>query len=196
MDLPLIELYDENHRTLDTDDLKLIEGCKAGKREAQKALYFKYRNKLLGLCRRYAQNNQEAEDILQEGFIKIFKDLYQFKPFGSFPAWLHKVMVNAALKYIRDNKWDYEVLDQQHTRTWAYPEVSPDQLPDRETLIHMIQQLPAGYRSVFNLYAIEGYSHEEISQILQISTGTSRSQYFKAKKMLRNLFEKIVLEEK
>ena len=181
---------------MDTDDLKIIEGCNAGRKEAQRALYFKYRNRLLGLCRRYAKNNQEAEDILQEGFIKIFTDLYQFEPRGPFSAWLRRVMINAALKYIRDNKWDYETLDQQNLNTWTKPELTPDEIPDQETLITMIQQLPAGYRSVFNLYAIEGYTHEEISQILKISVGTSRSQYHKAKKMLRTLFEKIVPAEK
>ncbi|MEN0047220.1 MAG: sigma-70 family RNA polymerase sigma factor [Bacteroidota bacterium] len=174
---------------MNTDESKLIAACKEGDRKAQKMLYYQYKNVLFSICRRYAQNNEEAEDFLQEGFIQIYTDLYQYQPHGSFLGWLKTVVVHVALKQVKKQRKRKQAFDEEFWIRLQQEEVNPNSQPNREMLIKMIQQLPDGYRTVFNLYAIEGYSHKEIGEILNISVNTSKSQYAKAKKTLQRLFK-------
>ncbi len=145
------------------------------------------------ICLRYARNRMEAEDMLQEGLISIFKELKQYDPSkAGFSSWSNKVMVNAALQYLR--KWkkldfDKNVDDYENFKTGE--ENVFDKIGAKE-LTALVQELPDGYRAVFNLYAIEGYKHREIAEILSISESTSKTQLLKAKKMLRNRLEKVM----
>jgi len=163
----------------------LIRGCLDGKRSAQKQFYEYFAPKMLGVCLRYADDVEMAEDFLQEGFIKVFTNLKSYRSEGSIDGWVRRIMVNAALEILRKN----DVLKHSVDIETAYS-VSDDfpdafkQLTTSELLKH-IQSLPAGFRTVFNLFAIEGYSHQEIAEMLKISEGTSKSQYARAKVWLQ-----------
>jgi RNA polymerase sigma-70 factor (ECF subfamily) len=144
---------------------------------------------LFGVCLRYASNFQEAEDLLQEGFVKIYADLYQYRPIGALGAWMRKVMVNICLMHLRKKKHLFSDVEiDQIAETYEANDDSFDNYR-AEALVQMIQKLPEGYRAVFNLYVIEGYTHKEIGAIMSISEVTSRSQFSRAKKMLRNMLE-------
>lgn len=172
---------------------KTIQQAKKGQRAAQRALYEQYKVALFGICLRYARDQSEANDILQEGFIKIFRDLKQFKE-GSLLAWMRKVMVNAALQYLRKWKKDWQHLNSgDFTEVLEAAEQTFAQL-GLEELTLLIQRLPDGYRMVFNLYVIEGYSHKEISTLLGVSVSTSKSQLHKAKAALRKQLEAQLLK--
>ncbi|MEL6638572.1 MAG: RNA polymerase sigma factor [Bacteroidota bacterium] len=170
----------------------LAERCQKGDRRAQKELYQQYRRMLFGVCLRYAANRQEAEDLLQESLLRIYTDLYQYQPTGPLGAWLRRVTVNVALQQLRKKKR-------------LFPTEDLDQLADRgeeeedwfaedraRALLAMVQQLPEGYRLVFNLHVIEGLSHAEIAQHLDISVNTSKSQLSRSKALLRKMLEKKV----
>jgi len=144
---------------------------------------------------RYAANEAEAEDMFQEGMLTIYQNLYQYRPTGSFTGWLKKVMVNCCLQVLRSKKniFTVSLMDYQLDRV---EELSVDDNPiTEEMLLSFIQQLPIGYRTVFNLYVIEGYTHQEIGQYLNISTNTSKSQLSRAKKLLRSLIETAFCED-
>jgi RNA polymerase sigma-70 factor (ECF subfamily) len=171
------------------DDDKIIEGCKAGKKRAQSRLYKKYAPAMLGVCLRYCSNMADAEDVLQEGFIKVFNYIKNFRGEGSFEGWIRRIMVNTALTHIKKNtKYSFEDIENipsnyQEEEDVVYAPVSP------EVLIEVIQSLPDGYRSVVNLHIFEGYPHKEIAGIMGISESTSKSQLSKAKKFLRKKLE-------
>ena len=155
-----------------------------------KALYNEYRQHWYLICLRYQRNSSQAEDALQNGLIQIFKNYDQFdQERGSFKSWSSKIMVNENLLLIRRNKSIYafddlsDFIDYEDTSEGAIERMS------MQELVLLIQRLPDGYRSVFNLYVIEGYSHKEISELLNISVGTSKSQLFKAKKILKTEIE-------
>lgn len=164
---------------------ELILECKKNNRKAQKELYDKYAPVLLGVCLRYAKDSSEAEDVLQEGFIKIFDkiDLYNNK--GAFEGWLRRLMVNTAISNYRKNLKRYYSLDinepviQNISSEWIKSDYTQDEL------MQVIRKLPEGYRMVFNLYAIEGYKHKEIGELLGIDETTSKSQYSRAKKRIQ-----------
>ncbi len=171
----------------------LIQGCRRKDTVAQRALFEKYAGILMTICRRYAKDQHEAEDMLQEAFIRIFSYINQFKSAGSFEGWLKRITVNAAIKILQKRKVtivgiandQYELISQDFN-------VLSDL--NTEDLLKLISQLPDGYRMIFNLYVIEGYSHEEIAVILKIKTATSRSQLSKARAILKdkiNLSQKI-----
>jgi RNA polymerase sigma-70 factor (ECF subfamily) len=170
---------------------ELIKACKKGDRQAQELLYRRYSPKLYGVCLRYASDREEAKDFLQEGFMKIYNNLYKYKPTGSFSAWLYRLMINVALENIRRN--------QKRKNTTSLDNLIND--PEIEetifsnfgakSIIKMVQKLPEGYRIVFNLYVVEGYSHKEIAEMLDISESTSKSQLSRAKATLRKLIEKV-----
>ncbi len=170
-------------------DDKIIEGCKKGKKSAQNRLYEKYSPVMLGVCLRYCSNMADAEDVLQEGFIKVFTYIKNFRGDGSFEGWVRRIMVNTAITHIKKNvKYSYEDIenissDYQEDEEIAYSPVNP------EIMIKVLQSLPAGYRSVVNLYIFEGYSHKEIGGIMGISESTSKSQLSKAKKFIRRKLE-------
>ena len=170
-------------------DDSIIEGCVAGRRSAQSALYRKCSSVMLAVCLRYAQNHDEAEDILQEAFLKIFQNISSYRKEGSFEGWMKRVIINHALNYYRknrktpflediDNINETEIIDKEDQSAEHAP-VSADKL------IALIQLLPPGYRMVFNMYVFEEYSHKEISEALNISENTSKTQLLKARRMLR-----------
>ncbi|UKN03659.1 RNA polymerase sigma factor [Paracrocinitomix mangrovi] len=150
-----------------------------------------------GICLRYASNEAEAEDILQEAFIRSFKNLERWSQTGPLGAWLRKITVNTALEQYRKNK-SLKNLSQFLNGNDLQPTVADDAIEqlELEDLMRKIQQLPTGFRTVFNLYAVEGYTHKEIGELLDISEGTSKSQYSRARVLLRNMIEEEVLEDK
>ncbi len=169
-----------------------LEGSLRGDRRAQRALYDAYKTQMFRLCLRYARDHSEAEDMLQEGFIRVFKDLSQYRGDGPLGGWIRKAMIHAALQHLRRER-RFLVTDEIE----SISETHEDQDTifshlDAKALTQMIQQLPPGYRAVFNLYVVEGFTHPEIAEQLEISVGASKSQLFKAKAMLKNLVEKIM----
>jgi RNA polymerase sigma factor (sigma-70 family) len=171
-----------------TED-ELIKGCVSRDRSAQKRLYDTYSSKMYGICYRYVRDPAEAEDILIVAFTRIFEKISQFKSEGSFEGWIRRIIVNEALTHIRRNRSMYLETDlDQVDREPDYDKLQ-DHL-EEEDLLKMIQELPTGYRIVFNLYAIEGYSHKEIANQLGISENTSKSQLSRA----RTYLQKMLLE--
>lgn len=163
----------------------LVEQCRKQDGRAQRMLYERLSPKMLGVCRRYIGDALEAEGVLVNGFLKMFNKINQFSGSGNFEGWVRRIMVNESLLYLRKNKSMYlEVdIDEAHTE--------PDYgraayLFEERELIEMIDKLPMGYRTVFNLYAIEGFSHKEISEQLGINENTSKSQLSRARALLKN----------
>ena len=170
---------------------ELVLGCQKDERKAQKELYDKYAPLLLGICIRYAKDSSEAEDVLQEGFIKIFDKIKSYNNDGSFEGWMRRLMVNTAISNYRKNLKRYYKVDIDEpfvkgiSQDWTKCDYTKGEL------LGVISTLPEGYKMVFNLYAIEGYKHKEISGILGISENTSKSQLSKARKYLKNEMEKL-----
>jgi RNA polymerase sigma factor (sigma-70 family) len=165
---------------------ELIKGCLRRDRSAQQQLFDLYSSKMYALCYRYVRHSMEAEDILVTAFTKIFERIDQFKGEGSFEGWIRRIMVNEALTYLRKSRTMYlETELEQADREPDYDKLS-DHL-EAEDLLKMIQELPAGYRLVFNMYAIDGYSHKEIADQLGISENTSKSQLSRARVYLQKL---------
>lgn len=163
----------------------LITDCKAGKREAQSRLYQLYAPTLFGVCLRYSRDRTEAEDTLHEGFVLIFNKVDQFAFKGSFEGWMKKIMVNLSLEKCRtrfkmQSVEDISVYDSQLADADVYADMNAAKL------LELIQNLPPQYRLVFNMYAIDGYSHKEISQALGIAEGTSKSNLARARKILQD----------
>lgn len=170
-----------------TDD-HLIKQCTKGDRIAQKQLYDRFASRMLGVCLRYAQDYQTAEDILQEGFIKAFRHIERFRFEGSFEGWLRRIMVNTAIEAHRRKNNMYPILDVEQQEVEFYDEDALDKLA-AEDLMAMINTLSPGYKTVFSLYAIEGFSHKEIAEQLNISEGTSKSQLARARYILMEMVE-------
>jgi len=167
---------------------ELIKGCLRRDRNAQKLLYDTYSSKMYGLCYRYVKDVMEAEDILVTAFMKVFDKIAQFKSEGSFEGWIRRIVVNEALTYLRRHRSMYlETELEQADREPDYNSLS-DHL-EAEDLLKMIQELPTGYRIVFNLYAIDGYSHKEIAEQLGISENTSKSQLSRARTYLQKVLQ-------
>jgi RNA polymerase sigma factor (sigma-70 family) len=168
---------------------QLIKGCTESNAVAQKCLYETYANKMMGICLRYASDADEAQDILQDGFVKVFEKIGTFKSKGSLEGWIRRIFVNTALDNYRKTK-----ALKQSVEIDAVEYMLPAQdfilesLAAKE-LLKILKMIPAGYRTVFNMYAIEGYSHKEIAEVLDISVNTSKSQYSRAKSYLRNIIE-------
>ncbi len=163
----------------------LIKGCAAGDRANQTKLYNLYAPKMMGVCLRYSRNREEAEEILQEGFLRVFTYINTFKGSGSFEGWIRKIMVNCALHRYRNKSQLQPVirLDTSNYDTAGEAEVLSGL--DAKELLSLIQTLPAGYRVVFNLYVFEGYKHREIAEVLGISEGTSKSNLSDARAFLQ-----------
>jgi RNA polymerase sigma factor (sigma-70 family) len=167
-----------------SDHSLLVRSCLKGKGTAQKQLYQEFAPTMLGVCYRYTKSEHDAEDILQEGFVKVFKFLGQYNNEGELGAWIRRIMVNTALNYLKKSrKYQHDLLfdtKELHVVTADDPEV----LLHAKELAELIRQLPTGYQTIFNLYAVEGFSHVEIGQMLGISDNTSRSQYMRARQLL------------
>ena len=171
-------------------EYELIQYCKQKKPKAQKAVYDKYAARMLVVCMRYIKDRMEAEHVMVGGMVKTFEKIGQFQEEGSFEGWIRRIMVNESLMYLRKNKnMSLESDVDEVTEEPNYDELSES--VDAEELLKLIQELPVGYRAVFNLYAIEGYKHEEVGKILGISTGTSKSQLNRARKLLQKRLVKI-----
>lgn len=168
----------------------LINECKSGKRKAQSLLYKKYAPSLLGLCIRYSKSKDEAEDILQEGFIKIFNKISSLEKTSSLEPWMKRIMVNTAINAYHKNLKHYysqdidevQIEDSQEEVVEYMPHISPDMV------LKSVQELPEGYRMVLNMYVFEGFSHKEIAEELGVSINTSKTQLLKARKKLKQKF--------
>ena len=169
------------------DEKQLIEGCIKKDRKAQKVLYDKYSKRMMAVCLRYVKDTEEARDLLQEGFIKLFMNIHTYAGDGVFDGWVRKIFVNCALEQLRRqdvlrNVEDIDSVDYTNIQD----ESTISQLSADEIMI-CVRSLPDGFRTVFNMFAIEGYSHKEIAEKLNISESTSRSQYMRARKMLQKM---------
>ncbi len=163
---------------------ELLEGCRKGKSSAQRSLYDRLAPKMLGVCLRYIRDREEAEHVMIGGIVKVFEKLDQFKSEGSFEGWVRRIIVNDCLMYIRKNRNMSLQTEIENVSNSPNLSVMEDAL-DQADLLKMIGELPVGYRTVFNLYAIEGYSHAEIAKQLDISENTSKSQLSRARKWLQ-----------
>jgi len=173
-------------------DQQIIELCARHDRKAQQVLYDKYSHLLLGVCLRYASDKAEAEDILQDSFLKIFFNIHEYSGSGSFIGWLRKVAVNTAITHYNKNlKYRYYVEIDEYVSIETGVTSFEEDFYSSEELFKVLNELPAGYRMVFNLYAVEGYKHKEIAEMLGIDTNTSKSQYSRAKAVLRSKLEKL-----
>ncbi|HPR32042.1 MAG TPA: sigma-70 family RNA polymerase sigma factor [Prolixibacteraceae bacterium] len=174
---------------------KLIEDCKAGKRDAQARLYQQYAPVLFGVCLRYAQNQAEAEDILHDGFLAIFSKIGQYAFKGSFEGWMKRIMVNLALEKYR-TRFRLQTVDDLSPYDRRSEKESISSSLNEAFLMDLISELPPRYKMVFNLYAIDGYSHKEIAEMLDIVEGTSKSNLARARKLLQDRMVELGFIEK
>src|SRR5512133_361168 len=173
-------------------DQQLIEGCARHDRRAQQELYKQYSRFLLGICMRYAIDKSDAEDILQESFLKIYFNIKEYSGTGSFTGWLRKVAVNTAITHYHKNlKHRYHIDIDEYVSVETGTSSFEEDFFTSDELYRVLNELPAGYRMVFNLYAVEGYKHKEIAEMLGIDTNTSKSQYSRAKAVIRDKLEKL-----
>ncbi len=171
-------------------DSELLVGCLDGSQRHQKALYDRYAPYMMGVCMRYASCEEEAEDLLQEGFVTVFRKLGAFEGRGELGGWLRKIFLNTALMNFRKTKHLQQQMELEAGRYAADGGEDPFDKASAADLMRMMQELPAGARLIFNLYAVEGFEHHEIAEQLGVSVGTSKSQYSRAKALLREKIEK------
>lgn len=175
----------------------ILQGCLRNEASAQKELYNKYSPKMLAVCYRFGHNREDAEDMLQEGFIKVFSQIHTFRSQGAFEGWVRRIIVHTCINNLKKNKKFNESVDLIHATTHQVREESIPSIVQAKQVVECIRLLPLGYRTVLNLYAIEGYSHKEISMMLEIEESTSRSQYTRAKQMLEDiLIRKKILQKR
>ena len=178
---------------------ELIAGCIKQDRTCQEALYKRFYGKMMGVCLRYAKNRDEASDMLQEGFIKVFTSLRNFSFKGSFEGWVRRIIVNTAVDHLRRNKHEYMIVSTVYAREGDVPDPAEDVEEENllnnlseEEILNAVSQLSPAYRTVFNLYVMENFAHKEIADQLGISEGTSKSNLAKARFQLKkNLFNLI-----
>lgn len=186
-------------------DEALVRKIRQNKNGALGVLYDRYAPTLLGICMRYCGNRQDAEDVLHDGFIKVLKQVHTFKPqsTGSFEGWMKRIIVNTALNFLRGHNKENRFLDVMSIQD-KIPDVTDepnlwktlDEQVGKEKIMEMICELPAGYRTVFNLYVFEEYSHREIAEKLQFSENTSKSQLSKARILLRKKIYQVMTKQK
>jgi len=165
----------------------ILTGCLQNESVAQKELYARYSPKMLSVCYRFAHNREDAEDMLQEGFIKVFSQIHTFQNKGAFEGWIRRIMVHTCINHLKKNKKFNESVDIIYATGVQVREESVPSIVQAKQIVECIRMLPLGYRTVLNLYAIEGYSHKEISAMLDVEESTSRSQYTRAKQMLEDI---------
>ncbi len=187
------------------NEKELISACSAGDKHAMRILYESYFSIMLGICKRYAPAKMSAEDLIHDGFIKIFKDINSFSGKGSFEGWMKKVMINTVLLHIREVKKELKVeIEEVRIHEKSEDEAPPHSEADiileagftEEELIGILKTLPLGYQQVMNLYIIDNYPHNEIAKMLGISIGTSKSQLNRGRKMMKRKLIEIALERK
>lgn len=176
---------------MQSNDRELLEGCLRRDSKAQAALYHQYKGRFFGICRRYAQSREDAEDLLQDAFVKIFLNLNELRSAEQMSAWIRRVVVNVCIDYYHKkvNLTNIEEIPDIPAGNWENDNVI-SQMSNQE-LLAAVNELPDGARVVFNLFVIDGFSHQEISEKLNISEGTSKSQLFFAKKILRKKLEEM-----
>ena len=168
----------------------LLKGCLNNDAAAQRELYNKYSSKMLSVCYRYAHNREDAEDMLQEGFIKVFLQVHTFENRGAFEGWIRRIIVHTCINILKKNKKFNESVDIIHANGLLVREETVPAIIQAKQVVECIRMLPIGYRTVLNLYAVEGFSHREIAGLLDIEESTSRSQYTRAKAMLEDILIK------
>jgi len=169
-------------------EAELIKYCRRGDRLAQKMLYERFAPKMFGVCKRYVRTREDAEDVLIEGFFKVYDNIEKFRGQGSFEGWIRRIVVNQSLMFLR-KKHNFQ-LTVEVSNIEVQTGISIEDELAAEDILNLLNKLPVGYRTVFNLYVVEGYKHREIAEIMGISINTSKSQLILAKKRLRTLIEK------
>jgi RNA polymerase sigma factor (sigma-70 family) len=170
----------------------MLQGCLDNLSIAQEALYNRFSPRMLGVCYRYARNREDAEDMLQEGFMKVYSQIRQYKGAGALEGWIRKIVVHTCINILKKNKKFSDSVDLIHASSIQISDNNIPSMLQAKQVVECIRLLPIGYRTVLNLYAIEGFSHKEISGILEIEESTSRSQYTRA----RALLEEILIKKK
>ncbi len=178
------------------DTYRLVKDCIKGRPEAQRELYEAFSEAMLGICYRYTKSLADAEDVMQEGFIKVFRNIEQFKFQGELGGWIRRIMVNTALNYLKRNRSYQADLSFFDNAMHPVSDENPDVKLLARDLADLIRQLPTGYQTIFNLHAVEGFSHVEIGKLLGINEGTSRSQYARARGLLITWLERQSIDKK
>ncbi|HMU08931.1 MAG TPA: sigma-70 family RNA polymerase sigma factor [Ferruginibacter sp.] len=180
-----------------TEEL-MLAGCIRNNATAQEALYNRFSPRMLGVCYRFAKNREDAEDMLQEGFIKVFTQIHQYRNEGALEGWIRRIIVHTCINILKKNKKFSDSVDIIHASSVHVKEEMIPSIMQAKQVVECIRTLPIGYRTVLNLYAIEGYSHKEIAGMLDIEESTSRSQYTRAKAMLEDILikKKIIQKQK
>jgi len=183
-----------NHIYLMTEQA-ILAGCLKNDPVAQRELYNRYSPKMLSVCYRFAQNREDAEDMLQEGFIKVFTQIKTFQNKGAFEGWIRRIIVHTCINFLKKYKKFNESIDLAYAGYLQVKEETVPSIMQAKQVVECIRLLPVGYKTVLNLYAIEGYNHKEIAEMLDIEESTSRSQYTRARTMLEGiLIKKKILE--
>ena len=180
-----------------TEEL-MLHGCLNNNASAQEALYGRFSPRMLGVCYRFARSKEDAEDMLQEGFIKVFTQMQQFRGQGALEGWIRKIIVHTCINILKKNKKFLDSVDLIHAGGLYLNENNIPSILETKEVVESVRKLPMGYRTVLNLYAIEGFTHKEIAQMLDIEESTSRSQYTRAKAMLEDILisKKIIQKPK
>ncbi len=180
-----------------TEEL-MLTGCIRNNAAAQEALYNRFSPRMLGVCYRFAKNREDAEDMLQEGFIKVFTQIHQYRNEGALEGWIRRIVVHTCINILKKNKKFADSVDIIHATSVHVKEDMIPSIMQAKQVVECIRTLPLGYKTVLNLYAIEGYSHKEIAGMLDIEESTSRSQYTRAKAMLEEILirKKIIQKQR
>lgn len=168
----------------------LLQGCMSNDAHAQQVLYQQFSPKMLSVCYRYAKSREDAEDMLQEGFVKVFMQISRYENRGSLEGWILRIIVHTCINHLKKFKKFNDVIDLAYASNVIIREDNIPGIVQAKQIVECIRSLPIGYRTVLNLYAIEGYSHKEIGAMLDIEESTSRSQYTRAKNMLEEILAK------
>jgi len=168
----------------------IFQGCLQNNSSAQKELYNRYSPKMLAVCYRYGHNREDAEDMLQEGFIKVFSQMHTFRNQGAFEGWIRRIVVHTCINHLKKNKKFNDSVDITYASGIEIREENIPSVIQAKQVVECIRLLPIGYRTVLNLYAVEGYTHKEIADMLDIEESTSRSQYTRARQMLEEVLVK------
>lgn len=168
----------------------ILAGCLQNDSSAQRELYNRYSPKMLSVCYRFSQSREDAEDMLQEGFIKVFSQIHTFQNKGAFEGWVRRIIVHTCINFLKKNKKFSDNVDLEHAGFLEVKEETMPSVMQARQVVECIRLLPLGYKTVLNLYALEGYSHKEIGEMLDIEESTSRSQYTRAKSMLEMILVK------
>ncbi len=168
---------------LPTSEQKLVKQCRRGNPRAQRELYERFAPQMLSICRRYLRSLEDAEEVLSNAFVKVFRKIEQYDGTGALGGWIRRIMINESLNFIRYHKNLFVEVEEENHSDFSHQDLQEEM--NAEHLLKLIDELPLGYRTVFNLYAIEGYNHREIGEMLGISENTSKSQLSKARKQLQ-----------